>query len=1037
MTCKFTFTRWRPATIQWLSFIPLFLLCMLSAQHLQAQTLSGKVFDSKTNEPLVGVGITEEGTRNGTVTDLDGKYTLRISKFPARLIFSFVGYKSESRTVNAGQPSLDVAMNEGAQLSELVVTALGIRKEAKKLGYSVTQLSGESLTQAREVNVANSLVGKVAGVNVSGVATGPAGSSRVTIRGNTSISGDNQPLYVVNGVPLDNSNLGSAGKWGGADYGDGISSINPDDIESISVLKGATAAALYGYRAKNGAIMITTKGGKDRKGVGVELNSNWVWEQPQILYDWQREYGQGDRGLKPADVDAARVTGLLSWGPKLDGSSTLQFDEISRPYSAKTLAADNFYRTGTTNTNTIAFFGGNDMANYRFSMSNLDNQGIIVNSGLNRKTFSLGTNFKGGKWLVTDVKVSYVKENARNRPNVSDSPGNPNFGTAYLPANVDINDLKSADGEGSDRNGNEQRFNGNDFITNPWFAAYKFKQQTAKDRIIGMGSVRLNLTDWLYLQGRIGEDFFINRTTGVTPTGTAYSAAGNMSEGSLKFSELNMDFLLGIDKQISDNFGLTVNLGGNRSDRRTESLSSSGSSFSVPYLYSLTNLINRNSDYYRTQKRINSLYALAELSFKSQFYLNLTGRNDWYSSLPKDKNSLFYPSVSASWVFSEVLATDWLSFGKIRLAWANAGGDTDPYQTSLNYNIQGNINGVPLGGIRNGSIPSIELQPFLVKELEAGLEMKMFKNRVSLDLAWYNKKTINDIVPVSISGTSGYGAAVVNLGELKNTGVELMLNLTPVKMDKFTWDLGFNLGYNKNEVIKLGPNASDSIIQVDASRTLNAFVNQQVGYEFAQIVAFDYLRDAQGRIVTKDGLPQQGNLITMGSGVHKINGGVNTTLSFGNFSLGLLFDFKLGGKIYSATNAYAYSLGTHKETVNGRENGIVAEGVNEDGTPNTTNVSAEDYYGRLSEISSLFVYDASFIKFRQMTLGWNFPSNWLHNTPFQSINLSLVGRNLALLWKKTQNIDPETNYNNTNAQGLELAGLPTARSFGINLNVKF
>ncbi len=1008
------------------------LLAVCLGNTLSAQTVSGKVTDAATGEALLGVTVTEAGTRNGTITDVNGAYSLRLTNANATLNFSLIGYAGISVSADS-KTTLDVAMEAGTAMDEVVVTALGIRKEAKKVGYSVTQVDGNSLTQARETNLINSLSGRVAGLNVASTASGPGGSSRITLRGNTSISGDNQPLFVINGIPMDNSNLGSAGLWGGADFGDGISSLNADDIETMTVLKGATAAALYGSRAKNGVILITTKGGKARKGVGVEWSSNVQWDQPIVLFDWQQEYGQGTLGAAPANGTEGLNTGLSSWGAKLNGQQAYEFDGTQRPYTAKGIAAKDFYQTGLTHINTLALEGGNESLSARFSLSNLGNTGIVPANELKRQNFNAGINIKQGR-LSAELKANYTRERAEHRSNLSDSPGNPNFAISFLPANVDQSLLAAYDGEGSARDGSEQEFNDNGFITNPYFGAYKFINNSGKDRLIGAATLRYQLADWLYVQGRIGQDFFNNRVTTVTPTGTEYNPAGNMNENSLDFSERNLEGLIGLNHSFSENFGINAGIGANRMDRRSENLSANGGTFVIPYLYSLGNTVSRNFGYSLDRWRTNSVFGFAELEFNHQFYVNLTGRNDWYSTLVNP--SYFYPSVSASWVFTEAISSTFFNYGKLRAAYASVGGDTRPYQTQLYYNIGGTINGNPLGNIVNGSIPNKDLKPLSITELEAGVELRFLNNRVGLDLTYYNKKTQNDIVSASISGTSGYGSAVFNLGEVKNNGIEALVSVDVLKSRKLSWTTSVNLANNSSEVVSLAGDLKT--LQVDQSRTLSAFIHQTVGLPFANIKAFDYKRDDQGRILLKNGLPQQGELLDMGSGVHKLTGGWNNELSFGNFRFGALIDFKYGGKIYSATNAYAYNFGVHKETLDGRESGIVAAGIDEaTGEANQVQVNAQQYYGALYSISSLFVYDASFIKLRQLTLGYNIPAAKLQRYGIQGLTISAVGRNLAILSKKTDNIDPESNYNNSNAQGLELAGVPGTRSIGLALNLKF
>lgn len=1010
----------------------LYLFAAWLASPLLAQTVTGKISDAATGEGLVGVTIAEVGTRNGTVSDINGAYTLRLTNATATLNYSLTGYGSKSVPVN-GQTTIDVLMESGVNINEVVVTALGIRKEAKKVGYSVTQVDGSSLTQARETNVINSLTGRVAGLNISSTVSGPAGSSRITLRGNTSISGDNQPLFIINGIPMDNSNLGSAGLWGGADFGDGISSLNADDIETITVLKGATAAALYGSRAKNGVILITTKTGKARKGIGVEWTSNLQADMPVVLTDWQQEYGQGTLGAAPATASEGLNTGMSSWGARMTGQQAYEFDGVQRPYTAKGIAAKDFYQTGLTHINTLALEGGNESLGARFSISHLGNTGIIPANELKRQNFNAGINIKQGR-LSAELKANYTRERAERRSNLSDSPGNPNFAINFLPANVDQSLLAGFDGEGSERDGSEQEFNDNGFITNPYFGAYKFFNNSAKDRILGAATIRYDLADWLYVQGRIGQDFFANRATSVTPSGTEYNPAGGMTEGSRNFSERNLEGLIGAAHSFSENFGINAGVGANRMDRRSENINSFGNNFVIPYLYALGNTTSRNFDYYLGRWRINSVFGFAEFDLAHQFYINITGRNDWYSTLVNP--SYFYPSVSASWVFSEALQSSFLNYGKLRLAYANVGGDAQPYQTQLYYNIGGTINGNPIGNIANSSIPNKDLKPLSISELEAGVELRVLNNRLGVDLTWYNKKTTNDIVAASISGTSGYGTAVFNLGEVTNTGIEGLLSLDAVRGKNFAWTTSVNLAYNNSEVVNLAGELTT--LQVDQSRTQAAFIHQTVGLPFANIKAFDYRRDDQGRILLNNGLPQQGELLDMGTGVHKVTGGWNNDFRIGNIRLGALIDFKYGGKIYSATETYAYGFGVHKATLEGREGQIVAAGIDQaTGENNAVAVSAQQYYNALNDISSLFVYDASFIKLRQVTLGYSIPANLTQKIGIQNLTISAVGRNLAILMKKTDNIDPESNYNNTNAQGLELAGLPTTRSIGLALNVKF
>ncbi|MGB8194385.1 MAG: SusC/RagA family TonB-linked outer membrane protein, partial [Chitinophagaceae bacterium] len=625
--------------------------------------------------------VTVKGTRKGTSTNSNGDFSIEANKGEI-LVISSIGYVTQEVAV-ADNTRLAISLTlADKQMSEIVVTALGIRKEAKRLGYAVSKVDGEGLTKARELNVAHGLEGRVAGVNISGVNGGPGSSANIVIRGNNSLK-TQSPLFVINGVPMDNSTRGTAGMWGGADLGDGISNINPDDIEEISILKGSTASALYGSRASQGVILITTKSGKNKKGIGVEFNSNLVVDEIIDHTEYQYVYGQGLLGVKPSSQSNAYISGANSWGAKIDNSSAVQFDGASRPYSAQKDNIKNFYRTGHSITNTIAFSGGNENGNFRLSASNLLNESVIPNSGMRRNTFNLNLNSKLTKRLSLAAVVNYIIEKSKNRPFLSDSPGNSNFGIAFLPTTLNEDVLRP----GFKTGGAEINFSDNIYLTNPWFAANAFVNDLGRNRVITMGMLRYEITDWLTLQGRIGQDYFSDRTTSVTPTGTAYLPKGGMTENSSKSSEMNADFLLTAERKLTNNIGLDVSIGGNLMRSRAEIQNSTGDQFNVPFLYALQNANNRNTRYDLFREEVQSFYYTAEFSYKGMLYLNTTGREDWFSTLPIEDNHLFYPSISTSFIFSEVLKASWLNFGKIRLAWANTSGKAPPYATKLYYSI--------------------------------------------------------------------------------------------------------------------------------------------------------------------------------------------------------------------------------------------------------------------------------------------------------------------------------------------------------------
>ena len=982
--------------------------------------VKGRITDTK-GQALPGASILVKGSNQGTTSDVNGNFNLR-TEGNSILVISFTGFVTQEIALN-NRTSLTISLAEDSKiLGEVVVTALGIRRERKALGYSVTEVKGEDLTEAREINVANSLVGKVAGVNVNAVAGGPGSSSNVIIRGVSSLSQTNQPLYVINGIPLNNTVFSSPGKYGeGGDSGDGISNINPDDIESISVLKGAAASALYGSRAKAGVILVTTKSGSGKGNI--EYNSNYVNEQIVNVTDFQYEFGSGSNGVKPSTQEAALAAGRSSWGARMDGSPVIQFDGVTRPYSAQTDNIQNFYNSGGTFTNTLSFSKGFEAGGFRFSASDLHNNSVIPNAGLNRQSFNLSTNYNLAKGLNIDVKANYVLEEVNNRPYLSDSPGNPNFGVMFLPTSVDVEMLKP--GVTADRS--ELGYVNDPFTTNPYFAANNFINDSNRNRLIGVASLRYAFDSGLFIQARAGRDAFTDRLTRVVPNGTAYRPDGSMGETTRRFSELNTDVLVGHAFKLGD-FTITPNVGANLMKQSIEAGEVNGNDFATRFLYSIGNTRNKTVGFTDLNQEIHSVYGTAEFGYRDFLYLNATARNDWFSTLaPSDDLDVLYPSVGASFVFSELMDNDWMTFGKLRAGYATVGQATNPYQTLLYYKISSNsINGFPIGNISNAEIPNSTLEPSVATEFEIGTEMRFFNDRLSLDLTWYDKKSKNEILQAPASLTSGYTSVVLNIGKLQNRGVELLLTGSPIKSDSFSWTSSFNGSVNNNKVISLAADQPSLAVLNGESRSENGFIQQIVGKSANQVMAFDYQYDASGNIVVnpETGVPERGELKAWGSGFHKWTGGWNNEFNFKGVNFSFLIDGKFGGKIFSATDFYAYNAGLHKATLD-RER-----------TFGTSNVSAQVYYsGFAQNVSRQFVQNANFIKFRQATIGYSFPGKTFNNV-IQGATLSFVGRNLFTIMKKTDNIDPESIYNGV-AQGLELGGVPPVRTFGLNLNVRF
>lgn len=997
--------------------------------RVQDVKVTGVVKDTH-GAALPGASVRIKGSAGGTSTDINGRFALSV---PANgsIVISYAGFQSKEIAIGA-KTSFDIVLEEDTKLlSEVVVTALGVKKERRALGYSVSQVEGETLTKARETNVINSLVGKVAGLDISSTSGGVGSASSVIIRGVSSLSQSNQPLYVINGVPMENKPVGlnnknpngnTGSQWDNApDLGDAIGNINPDDIESISVLKGAAASALYGSRAKAGVILITTKSGK---GNGVEFNSNYVIEQVMDRTDWQYVYGQGTNVMKPTDGPSASQVGGSSWGAKLDGSSVPQFDGVSRPYVAQKNNIENFYKEGHTWTNTLALNKSFEGGTLRFSASDMNNNSIVPNSGLNRQSFNLVGTFEPVKRLTIDARVNYIMEQAKNRPFVSDGAGNANFNVVFLPTSIDVNSLKPW----KTQEGKEILYNnGNPYATNPWFAANEFINNTNRERIISSFNARYVFENGLFLQGRAGRDSYSDRYKNVVPSGTGYYDLGRMADQKTKFVDMNADILIGKSFAAGNDFTLTPNLGASYRNTKVNQLTNNGNDFAVRGVYNIMNATKKSVNYTESESETQSVYGTLEFAYKDLLYLTAAARTDWFSTLatPNRDNKLYvtYPSVSGSFVFSELWKPSFLSYGKLRAGFAVVGQATDPYNTQLTYAFRSEtLNQKPLGIISESNlfIPNPSLKASKAKELEIGTELRFLNNRLNLDVTLYRKLSSDEITYISTSPTTGYNGAVLNAGEIENKGVEALISGVILKTGNFNWTSSLNATYNDNTVLSLSPGLD--VLPIATSRSGVGFLQSVVGKAAVQVAAFDYKYNANGEI-EKDalGAPQRGKLTTYGSAFNKWAAGWNNEFSYQDFTLSFLIDGKWGGKLFSATDYYGYRFGLHKATLENRE----ALGNN----------VATFYLNTANNASHKFVQDASFIKFRQITLGYNFPAK-LFNNRIKSLNLSVVGRNLFILMKKTDNIDPESSYNAT-FPGLELGGVPPVRTFGLNLSVKF
>lgn len=1028
-------------------------------------SVSGRVTDEN-GVAFPGVNVIVKGTNNGTSTDADGNYSIEVAGENDVLVFTFVGYAAQEVAIS-GRTVIDVTMSpDVAALDEIVVTALGIEKSTKSLGYATSKVDASELSVNRTTNPMNALQGKIAGVNISALGTGPGGTSKIRIRGQSSISGQNNPLIVINGVPIDNTNFGTnpnnqgsdgavALRGGGvtSDGGDGLLSINPDDIESMTVLKGGAASALYGSRAKDGVIMITTKSKGDRQGIGVAYNVNYTNDTPLDFTDFQYEYGQGENGVRPTEANP--TSGQWSFGERFEpGMTQVLFDGVEVPYAPVRDRIKKFYRNGNSTTHTVSLASSGDKGGFNFSIADLNSKGITPNNSYNRKTVNFGFDYSLSEKLSFRGNINYSNEYNRNPPNVGNQDNTIPVALYNLANSMPLDLL---DQKKFDNLGNEFVYSRFRNRTNPYFTLARQFNNIRRDRIFGNVSVRYELLSWLFVQGRIGQDFWSrDQRYNNFPTGQASLAAaqpgfvnGQFTQDASRFREVNADFLIGANREFGK-FGVNANFGGNHMYRRSESNNVQVSEFIIRDLYTVMNGRVKDPLYTLSERGVNSLYGSLELSYNDALFVNGTVRNDWFSTLSPEERSIPYSSVSVGYVFTESFEPpSWLTFGKIRAAYAEVGSDADvpPYSNRLFYatnnNLFANPAGAlqPAGGPSGNLIPNETLTPMRVRETELGLELKFLDQRVALDIAAYQKITSDQIVQAQVSDASGYVNIFINSGESRNRGIEMMFNAVPVQTTSFEWDFTFNGAYNITRVESLLTETKGERITV-GTHIFNGELRHVVGEELGQLAGFGYLRDEQGRVVYgANGIAlATPAMIYYGSALPRWVGGFTNSFRFKGITASFLIDFKLGGKMISGTNFNAYRHGLHKATLPGRESGVIGEGVTQQGEVNQVSVfPVQPFYEvvRSKGIVEPIVYNAGYWKLRQIAIGYDFTKFLPKSLPFRSVRLDFVANNVLLLKKWVPNIDPESfGYSSDNLVGLESTGVPTTRNIGFNLNVK-
>lgn len=1021
-------------------------------------TVKGNISD--VSGPLIGVSVIVVGTTNGTITDMDGNFTLECNAGD-ELEISYIGYN----TIRVkAQSNMQITLEESStELEEVVVTALGIKRDRKALGYGLSEVKGEELTKAKETNVINSLAGKVAGLVVSNTAGGASGSTRVMLRGTTELTGNDQPLYVVDGVPLDNTNFGSAGEQGGYDLGDGISAINPDDIETMTVLKGPAASALYGSRASHGVILITTKKAEQEK-VSVEYNGSFTVDTQLAKWDDVQEiYGMGDNGQY--QLDASSGTNQ-SWGVKADMIDKTYFDGSVHPFLIYPNNTSSFFRTGLTAQNTAVLSVNTGKTGVRFSFTDMRNKDILPNTNMSRDNFNLRVNTSAGP-IDFDFSANYTRENVKNRPALGSSQSNVGKNLMTLASTYNIEWLKNyqnADGTYANWNGNDQ------YNRNPYWDLYKNENKSVKDVFRFTAKAIYNIDKHLKIQGTLGtdinnmnfDDFIARSTPGVLP--------GKLTNSIFNNRTLNAE-ILALYNNNWGSFDLNATLGGNifKVDNKTTVIT--GTDQQMDGVVSIINYAEQNVQPSTYKKQINSLYASASLGYRSTYYLEGTVRGDRSSTLPSSNNTYIYPSVSGSIVFTNFIKNSNIknvfSFGKVRASWAKVGSDTDPYQLALNYATgKYSYPGFTIGMINNYTQPNSDLKPTMTSSYELGAELKFFNGRLGIDLTYYNQTSKDQIISLASSASSGYQSRLINAGKIQNKGIELAINGRVLQIKDFAWDAGFNFSKNSNKVLEL-VEGMDFFQLADASWA-GVSVGAEVGKDYGSILGTDFKRNENGDILIdkNTGLPlYDENLKTLGNSTWDWTGGFYSTFTYKNFHLYAAFDIKMGADLYSFSMRSAYLTGKATGTLPGREEwyrseearkaagmteeqwraagkceGLIVDGVvdNGDGTysKNTYAVNPQNYWKSVAEKApALFIYDNSYIKCREITFGYTFPSSMLGKF-VKSLSLSFVARNPFIVWKNIPNIDPDSNYN-TSGMGLEYGSLPSRRSYGFNINVKF
>ena len=1013
---------------------------------IYAQQFSGNVTDEN-GIPLPGASVIVQGTNSGVVTDFDGNFSIETS-IGETLVVSFVGYASQSIIVNSNS-SLSIQLNPDVLLDEVVVTALGISREKKSLGYAVSEISGDNVNTIKDNNLANSLSGKVAGLQVS--QSGSLGSSsRIVIRGNNSLGGNTQALIVVDGMPINSSiagdgegnqyTQGSNDGGGQPSYepsisGGGITDINPDDVESVTVLKGPSAAALYGSRAGNGVILITTKKGSRSNKLGVTLKTNLYIDNPMLLPDFQNEYGQGTLGkVFPARGGDTAWTGD-SWGARLNGSLQPYYDGSVKSYSAQPDNVKNFFRSAARKITSISLDKGSENGSVRFSYTNNSSQSMIEGSDLDSHNFNLRGVADLSEKLSIDAKATYFTQEVTNRASTNGAQGLLGY-TYGMPRNIVTNDLRNYQ---LDNPATPEEFGvitySDGLVGNPYWMTLHDENTVRRNRFLGFVKINYNFTDWLNAFVRVGADVTHLRDNRILKPGRHFETDGAMRIAENSFGELNSEFLVTANRDLSDNLNMVLNVGGNMSKRTYEGMVNSGRNFKIPTKFFINNLneIGTPQEFPQSIKKVNSLYGSINLAYDNFLYLDGSVRNDWSSTLSEDNRSYMYKSVSLSALLNTFIdpSQEFFNLFKVRASIAEVGNDTDPYQLYQTFSVPG----AGYLGLTELQSPTVKLNPDLKPETvtssEFGLELSMLNNRLTLDVAVYDISTEDLIFNIPVPAATGYQFEKTNIGKVTNKGLEIALGGTLLKTNDLSWNSSLFYSKNENTVEELSEGLESFVYNTSTDGNLS--IKATEGGSIGDI----YGREWTGE-VDANGAPIASDVdVYLGNAQPEWLGGWSNSITYKDFNLSFLIDARIGGKIYSQTSADLDESGASLRSLQYRESGVVLEGINtETGAANTVNISGQDYWTAMSNISENYLYDQDNVRLRELSIGYRIPG--VESIGLDSANLQLVGRNLFFFSKEAEDIDPEVMLGTSlGIQGMSHNQMPTMRSVGLNLTLNF